>query len=292
MRKKILTAMAALALASGPAAAQGVPEVAPGMHTGDSLTMLVDSLQREVRMLRESGAELEADARDRRIWKDRAKYFNVAYVSQSLSLKDAPGTWRADYGVALTRGRTYYLHKKPLLGMIKFGIDWSYFDINFAKYEDKWGFFGGDYYDDGSYDGGNYYDPDDPSGEGDYYEDETEDMYQAEIGMSVGPSVTINPIDHLKANLYFRVTPSFSMLYAAEEFSTSYGTFFSFGGAISYRVISLGIEGRWGNVKYDSMFDLGALEDIEDTGDIDLSGDKPSTKWKVGSMRFYVSLRF
>ena len=40
------------------------------------------------------------------------------------------------------------------------------------------------------------------------------------------------------------------------------------------------------------MFDLGALEDIEDTGDIDLSGDKPSTKWKVGSMRFYVSLRF
>ena len=129
-------------------------------------------------------------------------------------------------------------------------------------------------------------------GEGDYYEDETEDMYQAEIGMSVGPSVTINPIDHLKANLYFRVTPSFSMLYAAEEFSTSYGTFFSFGGAISYRVISLGIEGRWGNVKYDSMFDLGALEDIEDTGDIDLSGDKPSTKWKVGSMRFYVSLRF
>jgi len=82
------------------------------------------------------------------------------------------------------------------------------------------------------------------------------------------------------------------MLYAAEEFSTSYGTFFSFGGAISYRVISLGIEGRWGNVKYDSMFDLGALEDIEDTGDIDLSGDKPSTKWKVGSMRFYVSLRF
>ena len=222
MRKKILTAMAALALASGPAAAQGVPEVAPGMHTGDSLTMLVDSLQREVRMLRESGAELEADARDRRIWKDRAKYFNVAYVSQSLSLKDAPGTWRADYGVALTRGRTYYLHKKPLLGMIKFGIDWTQIDINFAKYEDKWGFFSGYGY--GDYDGGgNYYDPYD-----DYDTGGPEDMYQAELAMAVGPSVTVNPVDELKAALYFRVAPSLAMLYVADELSMSYGTFFTF----------------------------------------------------------------
>ena len=289
--KKIFT-LAAVAMAFGTAGAQQIPEVAPGVHTGDSLTMLVDSLQRELKALKSSSEELEEDVRNREIWNDRAKYFNISYVNQSLTQKDVNGTWRSDFGVALTNGRTYYLHKKPLLGMIKFGIDWSYFDINFAKYEDKWGFFGGDYYDDGSYDGGNYYDPDDPSGEGDYYEDETEDMYQAEIGMSVGPSVTINPIDHLKANLYFRVTPSFSMLYAAEEFSTSYGTFFSFGGSVAWKAISLGIEGRWGNVKYDSMFDLGALEDIEDTGDIDLSGDKPSTKWKVGSMRFYVSLRF
>ena len=283
MRKKILTAMAALALASGPAAAQGVPEVAPGMHTGDSLTMLVDSLQREVRMLRESGAELEADARDRRVWKDRAKYFNVAYVSQSLSLKDAPGTWRADYGVALTRGRTYYLHKKPLLGMIKFGIDWTQIDINFAKYEDKWGFFSGYGY--GDYDGGgNYYDPYD-----DYDTGGPEDMYQAELAMAVGPSVTVNPVDELKAALYFRVAPSLAMLYVADELSMSYGTFFTFGGSVSWKVISLGIEGRWGNVKYDSLFDV---DDYDGSGGGETPEEEASPKWKVGSMRFYISLRF
>lgn len=110
--------------------------------------------------------------------------------------------------------------------------------------------------------------------------------------MSVGPSVTINPVDELKANIYFRVTPSMSMLYAAEEFSTSYGTFFSFGGSVAWKAISLGLEGRWGNVKYDSMFDLGELDDLADGDGYSSSGDEPSAKWKVGSMRFYVSLRF
>ena len=292
-KETILTLAAAMAIA--PAAAQGVPEVAPGLHTGDSLTMLVDSLQREVRMLKSAGQELEEDALNRKIWNDRAKYFNISYVSQSLTQKDVNGTWRSSYGLALTNGRTYYLHKKPILGMIKFGIDWSFFDINFAKYEDKFGFFGDGYgsgY--GDYgDGGHYYDP---SGAGTAEDavagEETEDMYQAEVGMSVGPSVTINPVDELKANIYFRVTPSMSMLYAAEEFSTSYGTFFSFGGSVAWKAISLGLEGRWGNVKYDSMFDLGDLDDLADGDDYSSSGDEPSAKWKVGSMRFYVSLRF
>lgn len=290
MTKKILMLVTAV-MAFGSAGAQGIPEVAPGVHTGDSLTMVVDSLRRELSSLKSSNEELESDARNRTVWNDRAKYFNIAYLNQSLTQKEVNGTWRSDFGVALTSGRTYYLHKKPLLGMIKFGIDWSYFDINFAKYEDKFGFFNGTNGGDGSSSGGNYYSPDDYDGDG----IETEDMYQAEVGISIGPSVTINPVDELKAALYFRVTPSFSMLYAADEFSTSYGTFFSFGGSVAWKAISLGIEGRWGNVKYDSMFDLGALEDIDDADsidDLDLSGDKPTSKWKVGTMRFYVSLRF
>lgn len=30
-----------------------------------------------------------------------------------------------DFGVSISWGKTYYLHKKPLLGMLKFGLDWS-----------------------------------------------------------------------------------------------------------------------------------------------------------------------
>ena len=43
--------------------------------------------------------------------------------------------------------------------MIKFGIDWSYFDLNFSKYTDEWGFFNGDAEYDGGM-GGNYWYPD------------------------------------------------------------------------------------------------------------------------------------
>ena len=290
-KETILTLAAAMAIA--PAAAQGVPEVAPGLHTGDSLTMLVDSLQREVRMLKSAGQELEEDALNRKIWNDRAKYFNISYVSQSLTQKDVNGTWRSSYGLALTNGRTYYLHKKPILGMIKFGIDWSFFDINFSKYSDNWGFFNGDYgySTDGNYGGGDYWYPEDYGNE--YgYGIEPEDVYQAEIGTAIGVSVTVNPYDHIKVSGHFRVIPSYSMLYAAEDFSSSYGTFFSAGGAIAWKAISLGIEGRWGKAKYNSVFNVDDMEEMEDAGDILEGNYDGSSKWKTGSVRFYISFRY
>ena len=40
----------------------------------------------------------------------------------------------SDFAVAINRGNTYYLHKKPLFGMLKFGLDWTVFDIAAAKY--------------------------------------------------------------------------------------------------------------------------------------------------------------
>ncbi len=249
----------------------------------------IDSLRRIVDSLQSSVEETNKESQRKSIWDDRAKYFNIAYVNQSITQKDIDGTWKNDYGVALMMGKTFYLHKKPLLNMIKFGIDWSYFDINFAKYTDNFGYFDSSLREDG--DNGHYYNPDMQGGYDSYYLDPL-DMYQAEIGMSVGASVTINPIDHLKANGYFRVTPSFSALYVDEDISTSYGTFFSAGGAVSYKVISIGIEGRWGNTKYDSLVNFSDIDgDYDD--DIDLEGNQDGkSKWKTGSVRFYLSFRF
>ena len=42
---------------------------------------------------------------------------------------------KSDFGAAIVWGKTYYLHKKPLAGMIKFGIDWSWMDLNYAQYK-------------------------------------------------------------------------------------------------------------------------------------------------------------
>lgn len=258
----------------------------------DSLRQAVAMLQSQLDTQQQALDEVEQDALNKKIWNDRAKYFNIYYVNQSISQEDIDGTWKNDFGVAMAMGKTFYLHKKPILGMIKFGIDWSYFDLNFAKYTDDWGFFNGDaeyygsegnYYYDYGYDGDSSHGP------------EPEDIYQAEIGTAIGVSVTVNPYDHIKAAAYFRVVPSYSMLYAAEDFSGSYGTFFLAGGSVAYKAISLGIEARWGKAKYDSMFNLDDIEEIDEsmsTDDIFEGNYDGSSKWKTGSVRFYISFRF
>ncbi len=259
----------------------------------DSLRQMVNQLQSSVETVKSEQEESEKDTRNRQIWNDRAKYFNIYYANQSLTFEDLNGTWKNDFGVGIALGKTFYLHKKPILGMIKFGIDWSYFDINFAKYQDRWGFFNGDYMYEMEYGngGGNFYYPDD-NGSDEYYF-EPEDVYQAEIGTAIGVSVTVNPYDHIKAAGYFRVAPSYSMLYAAEDFSGSYGTFFIAGGSVAYKVISLGIEARWGKAKYDSVINIDDIdEDFDSDGNIFEGNYDGSSKWKTGAVRFYVSFRF
>ena len=100
----------------------------------DNTNQKLDSLQQVVNKL---SSQIDEDAEadmQQKIWKDRAKYFNLSYVIQKLQDKDNDGTqFESDFGVAISRGRTYYLHKKPILKMIKFGIDWTQFDINYLQ---------------------------------------------------------------------------------------------------------------------------------------------------------------
>ena len=165
---------------------------------------------------------------------------------------------KSDFGAAIVWGKTYYLHKKPLAGMIKFGIDWSWMDLNYAQYKLE------------TYD----YDTD---------ELYSEKAHQLEYGMQIGPSVTINPVHHLKVSAYFRVTPSYSMMYLDDSFNSNFALFYSFGGSVAWKVISVGVEGRWGQAKYNGF----SLEDADLEG---ISSTK--TKLKTNSVRFYVGFRF
>jgi|GEM_PF-1477179 len=133
----------------------------------------------------------------------------------------------------------------PLAGMIKFGIDWSWMDLNYAQYKLE------------TYD----YDTD---------ELYSEKAHQLEYGMQIGPSVTINPVHHLKVSAYFRVTPSYSMMYLNDEFYHHYATFCNTGFAVAWKVLSVGCEWRWGKASYDG---LGLnLDDLEgDYSDFDFA---------------------
>lgn len=241
-------------------------------------------------------AGLWATAENPKAW-GRKSYFNISWVDQTLENKNAVNLkgenlrWKSDYGVALTKGTTYYLHSKPLFGMLKFGIDWTQIDVNYAKLiEDNFEVIGVD--------------------EDGFGLDKLDlGKHQIELAMHVGPSITLNPVDHLKINGYFRYAPSFSGLIfkdlASEtQIGYGYGSFFVAGGAISWKLISLGAEYRWGSGKYNNMsFNLeNADADIDldgssfDAGDIhvDLSDvfNSSKQKMKTSSLRVYVSLRF
>lgn len=203
----------------------------------------------------------EDDALMNSIWKRRAKYFNVAYVSQQMTLTDNGSRLNSKFGVALSSGKTYYLHKKPIAGMMKFGIDWTWMDLNYAGYAQQ---------------GLDAYDHDDAFELG---------LHQIDVGMQIGASFTINPVDHLKVAVYFRYAPTFSMALLDDAFGYNYVSFFNAGLSVSYRIISIGFENRWGNARYNN---LGLNED----GDYSTTFNSFKRNMKTNSMRVYVSFRF
>ena len=158
----------------------------------------------------------------------RKKYINLSFSKNELK-HDNFLTLKSNYGIAFTVGRTYFVHKKPILNMIRFGIDATWFDINYTNY--KLNFLST-----------NQYSP-----------TETSNYHQADIGMQVGPSITVNPISKLNVQGYFRFAPSFSGIYLDDQFYGNYASFFVSGGTISFGVIGLGIEYHFGNCKYKEM---------------------------------------
>lgn len=160
---------------------------------------------------------------------------------------------KSNYGVGFTVGKTFYLHKKPIANCLKFGIDATWFDINYTNYKiEHITYWGTDKY----------------------------DYHQGEVSMHVGPSLTITPVKNLNIVGYFRYAPTFSGIYANDEFSGNYASMFVGGASLSYGVIGIGIESRFGDCKYNAF---SFEEDVED-------GDKAKTTFS--GFRAYISFRF
>lgn len=239
----------------------------------DSLTQVVNDLSSQVK-------KAEDDKRSEAIWKKRSKYFQIGYMNQTLTNQDIPDMkWKSDFGVSLAFGRTFYLHKKPLFNMLKFGLDATWLDISYAKYSQPEG----------------WVEPSEAI-EQEYPEEEIDlGVHQVELGLHVGPSITLNPVNHLKISGYFHFIPSGSILIMNDEANSSYVSNFAAGAAIAYKAISLGIESRWGKAKYNSFSGDESAMDTEDMeGDFDLDDALTSGKNRMitKSIRFYLTFRF
>lgn len=192
-----------------------------------------------------------------RIWRRRSDYLNLAFVVQNVETNiDELSELNSEWGAAISWGKTFYLHRKPIGRVLKFGLDWTWLDLNGACFEqDMYSIFDGDYH---------------------------ETLYQLDAGMQFGPSITVNPVDHLKISTYFRVTPTFATVYAVENelFLKNYATYLNAGLSVAWRLLSLGVEYRTGKTSYD---DLGELSELMPGVAIDLN----TTSW-----RMYFGFRF
>ena len=154
-------------------------------------------------------------------WKK--KYRNIGFVKSTMSQEGFPDL-KSNYGANLTFGRTYYLHKTPVLNLIKFGIDATWFDLNYTNFDILY----------------------EEEGYSEKYQ-----LHQAEVAMQVGPSITLMPFPKFNIHTYFRYAPSFSCNYVDEEFQGNYATFFVTGGTVSYKNFGLGMEARFGHTEFE-----------------------------------------
>ncbi len=217
----------------------------------------------------------------------RSKFFNIGYVNSTLTPEDEEGL-QGNYGFSLSLGNRYWLNKKPIAGILKIGIDAIWFDANYVNLKTK-------SYDDYDYD----YDYDYGYDDDEIFDEINTGSHQIEIGLGVGPSVTVAPfaqmsnqLKNLRASLYFHVVPSFSgvlMDNGDGDMKLNYGfvPFLKFGGCINWKALSIFAEGRWGSANY-KMASTADVED-PDTDEI-ISFDKWSMK--TSSVRFGIGISF
>lgn len=248
----------------------------------------LDSLQQNVATLQEKETARTNTEYNNAIWK-RNKHISISFSTQHMEDADNPHNMKfnSQSGFNLDWGKTFYLHKKPIANLMKIGLDWSWINLAFAKYKSGSGIhfnsLAGNYSD---------YDDDDDSNPIDL------GVYSLSAGMSVGPSVTFAPLyntgkglQHLLAQTYFHVTPSYTGIIMTEDETKAYHgytTYFNWGINVSYKLISIGYEYRWGKSKFNQMsLDSNHEEETNSTNNTD-----KKQNIKFGNSAFYIRLNF
>lgn len=165
----------------------------------------------------------------------------------------------ADWGVSVSRSRTFAVHRNPLARMIYLGIDATWVDINYAQYGDDIDVLGINV---SKLTGGTK-------------------LHHLDVSLlGFGPSVHVFPVGKLGLHAYVKYLPTVSTIFTAEDDfqgSIGYASIFTLGTAVSWGVISAGFEGRFGGGRYNR--NIGDYAPVK--GNLSTAG-----------ARLYVSLRY
>lgn len=213
------------------------------------------------------------------VWRRRS-YVNFVYGKEATLTPTKPIETGVDYnnGLApvykaqwygsLQVGRSYRLHKKTIANVAQFCIDYTGLDLSVAHYEQEGN-------------GRNLYDSSKELSTGFSYTPWNIEKYQADIAMTIGPSLTLSPFTYIKAKglhffqfrfyyhmgyeasgLYFKnnknadVTTSGSdheAMGKGTKIDWGHGMVKTYGGVFSWKFLGVGYEHRTANLKYKSI---------------------------------------
>lgn len=233
-------------------AALAMPLTASTMQTytasSDSIDTTVepaDTLREKLAQMETRMASMEQEQEMQKTWK-RRKYWKIGITSPNLERTDGEEMkWKTNGSFFIQKGRTSYLHSKPIAGMIKFGIDYGFIDVTYSKLELKEISYSGESGTRAS-DGFDDIVSGDPDGDIGISELTGIDlgMHKIDYALHVGPSISVNPWNKLIATAYFHVMPTASSIIQNDNFSYGFGCMMAAGVSVAYKAISLGVEGE------------------------------------------------
>lgn len=165
---------------------------------------------------------IEYNTETNKLYKPRKRYLNFGFINTTM-LKDGMPELKSNYGASFTVGRTFFLHKKPIGGFLRLGIDATWLDVNYTNYKIKHI----------TYWGTNRY-----------------EYHQGDLSVHIGPSITLTPTKKLYVHGYFRYVPTLTALYIDDTPYFGADAFFVYGGSISYGTVGVGFENRSRGCEY------------------------------------------
>lgn len=290
MRKIFKTIIvASLATLAMPLSASTMQTYTASSDSIDTTVEPADTLREKLAQMETRMASMEQEQETQKTWK-RRKYWKIGITSPNLERTDGEEMkWKTKGSFFIQKGRTSYLHSKPIAGMIKFGIDYGFIDVTYSKLELKEISYSGE-------SGTRSSDGFDDIGISELTGIDL-GMHKIDYALHVGPSISVNPWNKLIATAYFHVMPTASSIIQNDNFSYGFGCMMAAGVSVAYKAISLGVEGVWGKIKY-TQTDFGGDEDEEEGYDSDNSEDKSASLFntekftlKQSGIRAYIAFK-
>jgi hypothetical protein len=176
-------------------------------------------------------------------------------------------------GIAFTTGHSFLLHERPLLRVIHFGFDATWFDMEYGNWRRR------------------------IDGHGKW-------MHKVDVAIGAGPAIHFSPWRRLGIHLYFHYDPTLSVVthnFAGDEdgkfeFVAGYASYFSSGLALSWDIFSIGAEYRHGGGTYRGIRipDITISPDrvIDELLDFGIKNVLDRERHTMRGWRVYLSLRF